>query len=76
MTEAKAFRIFITIFYLLKSERFSGNIKLTLHKALIRTVITYACPAWELAAVGAKQGSLHHRKFSKVHTDPRFAHSF
>jgi hypothetical protein len=26
------------------------NIKITLHKALIRSVITYACLAWELAA--------------------------
>jgi hypothetical protein len=23
-----------------------------------------------------KQGSAHHLKFSKVHTDPQFAHSF
>jgi hypothetical protein len=30
-------------------ERLSANIKLTLHKALIRSVITYACPAWEFA---------------------------
>jgi hypothetical protein len=28
----------------------SANIKLTLHKALIRSVMTYACPAWEFAA--------------------------
>jgi hypothetical protein len=32
---------------LFKSEWLSANIKLTLHKALIRSVITYACPAWE-----------------------------
>jgi hypothetical protein len=46
--------------------------------------MTYACPAWELAgrhvplkiAAPAKQGSPHHRKFSKVHTDPRFGHGF
>jgi hypothetical protein len=50
MIEAKAFRTFIRIYSLLKSERLSSKIKLTLHKALIRTVITYACPAWELAA--------------------------
>jgi hypothetical protein len=30
--------------YLFKSERLSTNIKLTLYKALIRSVITYACP--------------------------------
>jgi hypothetical protein len=34
----------------LKSERLSANIKLTLHKALIRSVLAYACPAWQLAA--------------------------
>jgi hypothetical protein len=50
MIEAKAFRTFITINSLLKSERLSANIKLTLHKALIRSVMTYACPAWEFGA--------------------------
>jgi hypothetical protein len=35
---------------LLKSEHLSSKIKLTLHKALIRRVITYACPTWELIA--------------------------
>jgi hypothetical protein len=48
MIEAKVFRTFIRIY--LKSERLSAKIKLTLHKALIRKVIMYACPAWELAA--------------------------
>jgi hypothetical protein len=50
MIEAKTFRTFIRVYSQLKSERFSANIKLTLHKALIRSVMTYACPAWELAA--------------------------
>jgi hypothetical protein len=50
MIETKAFRTFIRIYSLFRSERLSAKIKLTLHKALIRTVITYACPAWELAA--------------------------
>jgi hypothetical protein len=45
MIEAKAFRTFIRIYSLLKSERLSANIKLTLHKALIRSVMTYVCPA-------------------------------
>jgi hypothetical protein len=48
--EAKAFRTFITLYFLFKIERLSANIKLTLHKALIRTVMTYACPVWEFAA--------------------------
>jgi hypothetical protein len=82
MTEAKAFRTFIRIYSLLKSEHLSANIKLTLHKALIRTVIMYACPAWELAAhllkiaAPTKQGSARHWKFSKVHTGLQYAHSF
>jgi hypothetical protein len=50
MIEAKTFRIFITIYFLFKSERLCANIKLTLHKALIRSVMTYACPALELVA--------------------------
>jgi hypothetical protein len=43
--EAKAFRTFIRVYSLFKSERLSANIKLTLHKALIRSVMTYASPA-------------------------------
>jgi hypothetical protein len=35
---------------LYKSEPLSANIKLNLHKALTRPVMTYACPAWELGA--------------------------
>jgi hypothetical protein len=50
MIEAKVFRTVIRINLLLKSERLSANNKLTLHKAMIRSVMTYACPAWELAA--------------------------
>jgi hypothetical protein len=42
----KSFRWLLVI----KSERLSANIKLTLHKALIRSVMTYAYPAWEFAA--------------------------
>jgi hypothetical protein len=43
--EAKAFRTFIRLNSLFKSERLSANIKLTLHEALIRSVRTNACPA-------------------------------
>jgi hypothetical protein len=46
--KAKVFRT--TLYSLLKGERLSANIKLTLHKALIRSVMTYASPAWEFAA--------------------------
>jgi hypothetical protein len=55
MIEAKAFRTFIRVYSLFESEHLSANIKLTPHKALIRSVMTYACPAWEFAT--AKQGS-------------------
>jgi hypothetical protein len=44
MIEAKSFRIFIRIYFMFKSERLSANIKVTLHKPLIRSVMTYACP--------------------------------
>jgi hypothetical protein len=49
MIEAKAFRTFIRIYSLFRSKRLSADIILTLHKALIRLVMTYACPALELA---------------------------
>jgi hypothetical protein len=48
--DAKAFGTFIRLYSLFKSERLSVNIKLNLHKALIRSVMTYACPAWKFAA--------------------------
>jgi hypothetical protein len=50
MIETKAFRSFIRAYSLFKSELLSANIILTLHKALIRSVMTYASPAWEFAA--------------------------
>jgi hypothetical protein len=48
--EAKAFRTFIRIYSLFKSDRLNANIILARRKALIRSAISYACPAWELAA--------------------------
>jgi hypothetical protein len=45
MTEEKAFRTFIGVYSLFKSERIRANIKLSLHKALIRPLLTYACLA-------------------------------
>jgi hypothetical protein len=47
---SQGLQTFIRIYSLLKSECLSANIKLTFHKALIRSVITYACPIWELAS--------------------------
>jgi hypothetical protein len=46
----EAFRTLIRIYSIFKNERLSDNIKLNLHKAQIRLVMTYACPAWEIAA--------------------------
>jgi hypothetical protein len=50
MIKAKVFRIFIRMHSIFKSERLSVKIKLTLHKSLISSVMTYAGLTWELAA--------------------------
>jgi hypothetical protein len=50
MIKAKAFRTCIRIYSLFKRELINANIKLTVHKALIRSVMTYVYPAWEFAA--------------------------
>jgi hypothetical protein len=43
----KAFRTFI--YSLFRSGRVRAKIKLTFRIALIRSIMTYACPAWEFA---------------------------
>jgi hypothetical protein len=48
--ESKAFRTFIRISSIFISGGLSDNIKLILHKALRRSVMTYVCPVWEFAA--------------------------
>jgi hypothetical protein len=49
--ETKAFRAFIrTSYTLFKSEHLSANIKLTLYKVFIRSIMTYVSPDWEFAA--------------------------
>jgi uncharacterized protein YqhQ len=50
MIEAKVFRTFIRIYFIFKSERLSTNIIFTFHGALIRSIMTYACTAWEFTA--------------------------
>jgi hypothetical protein len=68
MIAAKALRIFISIYHLLKNECLSVGTKLTLYKALVKSILTYACPAWEFAggqlsfesAASATQSSRHH----------------
>jgi hypothetical protein len=49
MIKAKAFRTIIRIHFLFKIERLSTNTELTLHKALIRNIMTYACTACDFA---------------------------
>jgi hypothetical protein len=50
MIEAKAFKTFIAVYSLFKSERLRANIKLIIHNPLIRTIMTYACSSWEFEA--------------------------
>lgn len=46
---AKAVRIFFRLYSFIRSELLSVYIKLTVHKTLIRSVMTYACPTCEFA---------------------------
>jgi hypothetical protein len=50
MIEFKALRTFIRFYSQFRSERLWARYKLTLHKALIRSVITHACFACEITA--------------------------
>jgi hypothetical protein len=77
----KAYRTLIRLYSLFKSDRLSTNSKLTLHKTLIRSIITYACPAWEFAAdthiiklSACNQGSPHYLQIFKEHTDSWYAY--
>jgi hypothetical protein len=49
-TETKALLTYIKTYSLFKSRNSSTNDKLMLYKTRIRSVITYACPAWKHAA--------------------------
>jgi hypothetical protein len=51
--EVKAFRKFIRVYSLLKHERLNANLEITFHKALITSVMTYACPPGNLRKIGA-----------------------
>jgi hypothetical protein len=48
-TVAKALRTYVKTYSLFKSGHLSTNIKLALYKAVIMSVMTYACPTWEYA---------------------------
>jgi hypothetical protein len=49
MVEANTFGIFIKVSSVFTSERLSANIKLALHKALTKCVMTSTCPWWYAA---------------------------
>jgi hypothetical protein len=72
MIKANAFRTFIRIYSLFKSEQLSSNIKLTLHKALIRSVMTYSCNAWEFEAAESHLLKLQHLKNRVLRTIDNF----
>jgi hypothetical protein len=47
---AKALGTYIRIYSIFKSKRLRANIKLIVYRALIRSIMNYACPTWEFAA--------------------------
>jgi hypothetical protein len=49
-TSTKALGTYIRTYSIFKSKHLSANIKVILHRALIRSIMTYACPTWEFAA--------------------------
>jgi hypothetical protein len=50
IAEALGTYLYIRTYSLLKNDRLNANIKIAFHKALIRSVMTCACPTWESAA--------------------------
>jgi hypothetical protein len=49
-TEAKALGTYMRTYSLLKSKHLNAHIKLIMYRALIRSIMTYACPTCEFAA--------------------------
>jgi hypothetical protein len=47
---AKALGTYIRKYSIFKSKHFNANIKLNMYRALIRSIMTDACPTWEFAA--------------------------
>lgn len=41
-TDAKAFRTFVSLYFLFRSERWSSDVKLAVREALIGSMMTYA----------------------------------
>jgi hypothetical protein len=65
-TVAEALRMYIRTYSLFRHKRLSTNIELMLYKALIRSVMTYACPTWEYA-VPAHLLKLQHMENRVLH---------
>jgi hypothetical protein len=49
-TEAKALGTYIRTYSIFKSKHLRAHIKLIVYRALIKSIMTYACPTWEFAA--------------------------
>jgi hypothetical protein len=49
ITVAKALSIYVSSYFLSGSGRLNTNIKLTIYKALIRSVMTHVAPLWDYA---------------------------
>jgi hypothetical protein len=47
---AKILGTYFRIYSIFKSKHLNANIKLILYRALIRSIMTHACPTWEFAA--------------------------
>jgi hypothetical protein len=48
-TSAKALGTYIRTYSVFKSNHLSANIKLIVYRALLKSIMTYACPTWEFA---------------------------
>jgi hypothetical protein len=50
MNGTKAFKTSLRVYSIFKRQRIRANIKWTLHMALVRFILTCACPSWQFAA--------------------------
>jgi hypothetical protein len=66
-TTADIFRTFIGVFSLFRSGRLSANIKLIIHKTLLRSTMTYICPAWEFTADSSLEIAARPKRVSSHH---------
>jgi hypothetical protein len=61
----------VRAYSLFKSGHLSTNIKLMLYKALIRSVMPYACRAWEQGAVSVIGAGGNKRIYFHLYADVR-----